>query len=156
MAVYVLPDLLFVQKEQAEQRAADKDFRLPINQRIEGSLDDEGLQMASMHEFIPESNKGFQMLQRMGWKGQGLGSKEDGTFLPHTGFQKSHHTMDGITWAVLQASLSLLAVDKRVVVWGWENKKKTTSTLHQITFSANDLKQKSRQMKTRPAQPCER
>ena len=156
MALYVLPDLLSSQKEQAEQRAADEDFRLPINQRIVDSLDDEGLQMASMHEFIPESNKGFQMLQRMGWKGQGLGSKEDGTFLPHTGFQKIRHSMVGFTWAVLQALLSLLVVDKRVVVWGWGNKKKTTSTLHQITSSANGLKQKSRRTKTRPAQPCER
>ena len=83
----VLPDLLSLQKEQAEQRAEDEDFRLPINQRIEDSLDEEGLQMASLHEVIPESNKGFQMLQRMGWKGQGLGSKEDGTSLPRTGFQ---------------------------------------------------------------------
>lgn len=52
-----------------------------MDSRVEDSLDTDGLQMASVHEAIPESNRGFQMMQRMGWKGQGLGSKEDGRFL---------------------------------------------------------------------------
>lgn len=55
---------------------------MPISQRVEDSLETEGLQMASKHTAIPDSNKGFQMLQRMGWKGRGLGSNEDGDFQP--------------------------------------------------------------------------
>ncbi len=51
---------------------------MPINQRIEDSLDTDELIMASTDAAIPQSNLGFQMLQKMGWKGQGLGSKEDG------------------------------------------------------------------------------
>ena len=53
-------------------------FRIPIGSRIEDSLDVSGLQTASLHEAIPESNKGFQMLPRMGWKGRGLGANENG------------------------------------------------------------------------------
>lgn len=61
----------------------DGSRRMPIDHRIEDSLEDDGLQMASVHTAIPESNVGFQMLQRMGWKGSGLGSNEDGMhFLP--------------------------------------------------------------------------
>lgn len=68
-----------MQNEQLhEEQELDGARRLPINQRIEDSLDTDGLVMASTEAAIPESNVGFQMLQKMGWKGQGLGSKEDG------------------------------------------------------------------------------
>ena len=60
----------------------DGSLRLPIDQRIEDSLDTDGLHMASTDAAIPDSNVGFQMLQKMGWKGQGLGSKEDGRTSP--------------------------------------------------------------------------
>lgn len=59
----------------------DGSIRMPIDQRIEDSLDTEGMHMASTSEAIPQSNVGFQMLQKMGWKGQGLGSNEDGKLL---------------------------------------------------------------------------
>ncbi|KAK9796669.1 hypothetical protein WJX73_003521 [Symbiochloris irregularis] len=78
------------QREKArrdwEAMLDDEDgFRIPIGVRIEDSLDTGGLQMASVHEFIPESNKGFQMLQRMGWKGAGLGKNETGIQEPISG-----------------------------------------------------------------------
>jgi len=62
---------------------------MPIDQRVEESMDTEGLQMASKHTAIPNSNKGFQMLQRMGWKGRGLGSNEDGETTPQ-GHPQAH------------------------------------------------------------------
>ena len=34
--------------------------------------------MASASLPIPDHNRGFQMLQRMGWKGAGLGREEHG------------------------------------------------------------------------------
>lgn len=67
-----------MQRERSEAQSLEDGFHLPINQRIEDSVDMDGLQAASTAEAIPETNRGFQMLQRMGWKGQGLGSKEDG------------------------------------------------------------------------------
>ena len=74
-----------MQREKAqrdwESLLDDEDsFRIPIGVRIEDSLDTGGLETASVHEAIPQHNKGFQMLQRMGWKGQGLGRDEKGQF----------------------------------------------------------------------------
>ena len=75
---------LLPQREQKERDWAalldDEDsFRIPIGVRIEDSLDTTGLQTASLHEAIPQTNKGFQMLQRMGWnQGRGLGRNQDG------------------------------------------------------------------------------
>ena len=34
--------------------------------------------MASLDTALGEENKGYQMLQRMGWGGKGLGRNEDG------------------------------------------------------------------------------
>lgn len=69
-------------RKKLEEELGEEEYQLPVNQRIEDSLDTEGLKVASTQEAIPESNVGFQMLQRMGWKGQGLGSKEDGITAP--------------------------------------------------------------------------
>lgn len=58
--------------------AAGDDYRLPMG-RVDDSLDTTGLQQASLDAAIPASNRGFQMLQRMGWsQGKGLGAAEDG------------------------------------------------------------------------------
>ena len=38
--------------------------------------------MASTDTAIPKDNKGFQMLQKMGWKGTGLGRNENGKSRP--------------------------------------------------------------------------
>lgn len=74
----------YMQKEQQqlEQASASYDdaepWHLPIGHRVEDSLDTEGLAMASADTAIPEDNRGFQMLQKMGWKGTGLGRNENG------------------------------------------------------------------------------
>ena len=58
--------------------AAGDDYRLPMG-RVDDALDTSGLQQASLDAAIPSSNRGFQMLQRMGWsQGKGLGAAEDG------------------------------------------------------------------------------
>lgn len=65
--------------EQAQRAHNDADaWHLPIGHRAEDSLDTEGLTIASVEAAIPEDNKGFQMLQKLGWKGNGLGKHETG------------------------------------------------------------------------------
>ncbi len=75
---------LNMQKEQQQLQQANSSYddaepwHLPIGHRVEDSLDTDGIAMASKDTAIPDSNKGFQMLQKMGWKGTGLGRHEDG------------------------------------------------------------------------------
>ncbi len=60
---------------------AGDDYKLPMG-RVDDALETEGLQQASLDAAIPASNRGFQMLQRMGWcQGKGLGASEDGASL---------------------------------------------------------------------------
>lgn len=73
-------------RQEWEALLEDEDsFRIPIGSRVEDSLDTSGLQTASLHDSIPQWNKGFQMLQKMGWKGRGLGRSEDGITEPVRG-----------------------------------------------------------------------
>ena len=52
--------------------------------------------MASASLPIPDHNKGFRMLQRMGWKGAGLGREEHGgSYLHNTGYNM--HGWDGVS-----------------------------------------------------------
>lgn len=68
-----------LQRDQAEKLLVPgTDYSLPIKQSIEQSIDWTGLFRASSHEPIPCSNKGFVLLQKMGWKGTGLGRSLDG------------------------------------------------------------------------------
>ena len=67
-------------QEEAIQAAWDagNDFQLPMG-RVDDALETDGLQQASLDAEIPATNRGFQMLQRMGWsQGKGLGAGEDG------------------------------------------------------------------------------
>eukprot|EP00882_Tetradesmus_deserticola_P003079 GHRQ01003268.1.p1 GENE.GHRQ01003268.1~~GHRQ01003268.1.p1 ORF type:complete len:397 (+),score=163.19 GHRQ01003268.1:119-1309(+) len=54
------------------------DDSVPVHYYPEG----EAAAAASTAVAIDASNKGFQMLQKMGWKGKGLGRKEDGLIEP--------------------------------------------------------------------------
>lgn len=70
-------------QEAAIQAAWDagNDFQLPMG-RVDDALDTEGVEQASLDASIPVTNRGFQMLQRMGWsQGKGLGVGEDGELL---------------------------------------------------------------------------
>lgn len=57
-----------------------EDFRLPIDHRPTENLDIENLEQASLDTQLTSSNIGFRLLQKMGWKGKGLGKDEQGIF----------------------------------------------------------------------------
>ena len=60
-------------KEDAADMSASEDRAGGV------SLTDEKIVKASLHRFIPEDNKGFHMVQNMGWqKGTGLGKMQTG------------------------------------------------------------------------------
>lgn len=57
------------------------EFRLPISHRPTENLDMDNLVQVSLDTQITSSNIGFRLLQKMGWKGKGLGKDEQGTIL---------------------------------------------------------------------------
>ncbi|XP_010918538.1 uncharacterized protein [Elaeis guineensis] len=67
-----------------------EDFRLPIDHRPTENLDIENLEQASLDTQLTSSNIGFRLLQKMGWKGKGLGKDEQGIIEPiKTGIRDS-------------------------------------------------------------------
>ncbi|PWA56887.1 D111/G-patch domain-containing protein [Artemisia annua] len=58
------------------------EFRLPINQRLTENVDLDHVEQASLDTQLPSSNVGFRLLQKMGWKGKGLGKNEQGITEP--------------------------------------------------------------------------
>ncbi|KAI9081065.1 hypothetical protein K1719_037045 [Acacia pycnantha] len=59
-----------------------EDFRLPINHRPTENVDLDNVEQASLDAQITSSNIGFKLLQKMGWKGKGLGKNEQGIIEP--------------------------------------------------------------------------
>lgn len=55
-----------------------EEFRLPITHRVTENVDLEDVEQASLETMISSSNVGFRLLQKMGWKGKGLGKQEQG------------------------------------------------------------------------------
>lgn len=55
-----------------------EEFRLPITHRPVENLNTEFLEQASVHTSLSSSNIGFRLLQKMGWRGKGLGKNEQG------------------------------------------------------------------------------
>ncbi|KAG2316593.1 hypothetical protein Bca52824_019715 [Brassica carinata] len=58
------------------------EFRLPITHRVTENVDLEDVEQASLDTMISSSNVGFRLLQKMGWKGKGLGKQEQGITEP--------------------------------------------------------------------------
>lgn len=58
-----------------------EDFRLPINHRPTENVDLDNVEQASLDTQLSSSNVGFKLLQKMGWKGKGLGKNEQGLLL---------------------------------------------------------------------------
>lgn len=57
------------------------DFRLPINHRPTENVDLDNVEQASLDTKLTSSNVGFRLLQKMGWKGKGLGKDEQGMWI---------------------------------------------------------------------------
>eukprot|EP00887_Chlorella_sp_A99_P001277 scaffold14.g1277.t1 len=59
------------------------DFRLPLDHRIEENVELEGVEVASIETAIPESNVGYRLLCKLGWRpGGGLGRQQQGIAEP--------------------------------------------------------------------------
>ncbi|XP_065853214.1 uncharacterized protein [Euphorbia lathyris] len=59
-----------------------EDFYLPINQKPTENVDLDNVEQASLDTMLTSSNIGFRLLQKMGWKGKGLGKDEQGITEP--------------------------------------------------------------------------
>ncbi|KAL2511774.1 G-patch domain-containing protein [Abeliophyllum distichum] len=59
-----------------------EDFRLPIHHRPTENVDLDNVEQASLDRQLTSSNVGFRLLQKMGWKGKGLGKDEQGIVEP--------------------------------------------------------------------------
>ncbi|KAL6514752.1 hypothetical protein OROGR_020331 [Orobanche gracilis] len=53
-------------------------FRIPIDHRVAENVDLDNVEQASLDTQLTSSNVGFRLLQKMGWKGKGLGKDEQG------------------------------------------------------------------------------
>ncbi|PIA60652.1 hypothetical protein AQUCO_00300283v1 [Aquilegia coerulea] len=69
-------------KRREEYDDLGEDFRLPINHKPTENLDLDNVEQASLDTQLTSSNIGFRLLQKMGWKGKGLGKDEQGMVEP--------------------------------------------------------------------------
>lgn len=68
-----------MQRQQfEEQLVPGTDYSLPRRHHVEQSIDWSCVFRPSAQQPLPSSNKGYQLLQKMGWTGSGLGRCQDG------------------------------------------------------------------------------
>ncbi|XWS58046.1 hypothetical protein CRYUN_Cryun08bG0001500 [Craigia yunnanensis] len=81
-----IPDKRQHQEEQAYQGSLiedlAEDFHLPINHKPTENVDLDNVEQATLDTRLNYSNVGFRLLQKMGWKGKGLGKDEQGLLEP--------------------------------------------------------------------------
>ncbi|KAI3827753.1 hypothetical protein L1987_01836 [Smallanthus sonchifolius] len=84
-------DRQYIQKRQHKADEEDEvsvleefaeDFFLPIHHRPVENIDLDNVEQASLDTQLTSSNVGFRLLQKMGWKGKGLGKNEQGITEP--------------------------------------------------------------------------
>lgn len=64
---------------------------MPRNQRPTENVDLDNVEQASLDTHITSSNIGFKLLQKMGWKGKGLGKNEQGFLFSLSSFIQDLH-----------------------------------------------------------------
>mmetsp|Transcript_11243 Transcript_11243/g.15542 ORF Transcript_11243/g.15542 Transcript_11243/m.15542 type:complete len:368 (+) Transcript_11243:75-1178(+) len=73
------------QRSKLENKSEDEEFdwRLPINQPITENLNTDGMEVVTMDKPISQSNIGYKLLQKMGWKeNTAIGRSGDGIIDP--------------------------------------------------------------------------
>lgn len=82
MLIYSVPSSFGIQAySNSLSHDWGEDFRLPINHRPTENLDMDNLEQASLDTQLTSSNIGYRLLQKMGWKGKGLGKDEQGNLV---------------------------------------------------------------------------
>ncbi|KAL9233446.1 hypothetical protein vseg_008446 [Gypsophila vaccaria] len=71
-----------VKEEDSLSLDTSEDFFLPINHRPTENVNLDYVEQASEDRHLSSSNVGFKLLQKMGWKGKGLGKDEQGIIEP--------------------------------------------------------------------------
>ncbi|PSC75708.1 G patch domain-containing 8 [Micractinium conductrix] len=64
--------------QELELQSLDGDFRLPLNRYLEENVDLDETECASLDAAIPDTNVGYRLLQKLGWRGGGLGREQQG------------------------------------------------------------------------------
>ncbi|KAI9494271.1 hypothetical protein BDB00DRAFT_819482 [Zychaea mexicana] len=71
------------QEKEEEEILDEEPFSLPRHGQPIGYADYDAMEQANVHLHIPETNMGYRLLQKLGWKaGQGLGSHGQGRVDP--------------------------------------------------------------------------